>query len=185
MTSADNLRSAAHKAAKLGNLPDLEKCIQAGANASQCVRYAGYYGQLKAIQFLMEHKANIDHTLSGAVHGGSTDGVEYAIEHKANLETRDELGNTPLCWAVRDGHTDIVQTLLLRKADSSVKMTTTIGVTSTLLEVNKWTIFRDGRNKVIRELLTPAPPPPAPLAPTASVPTVYGPTAYGTRGPTA
>jgi ankyrin repeat protein len=168
MASDSDLRAAAHDVIKQGDIDALKTIVRLGAATSDCAWQSGYFGKTEAIQWLVENKANIDQALLGATHSGSMIGLESAIELKANIEVQDSLGNTPLCWAVRDGHTAIVRTLLLHKADSNATLTTMISKNTSLLEVSQWLRFRDGRNEVIRELLTLAPAPPAPPAPMAS-----------------
>ncbi|MFZ5635064.1 MAG: ankyrin repeat domain-containing protein [Pseudomonadota bacterium] len=51
------------------------------------------------------------------IRANDTDGVEAALDQGASVDTQDEHGWTPLCWAAGVGNADILRALLARGAD--------------------------------------------------------------------
>ena len=134
--------SAIHWAVEAGNVALVAELIAAGANPETRTRYgvtpltlAVENGNAETVLLLLEAAANPDtldnagqSVLMLASQSGVLAMVTALIEAGADVDTRDEhFGQTALMFAVRAGHRDIAEYLLLQGADPNVR--TDIGET--------------------------------------------------------
>jgi ankyrin repeat protein len=68
-------------------------------------------------KFLLDKGADLfELTLLTAAEYGSTEVASYLLDQGVDINKKDYSGNTPLMWAVRKGHPDIIEILLDRGA---------------------------------------------------------------------
>ena len=87
---------------------------------------ASQLGSSAIVKFLCESKANITCPYGRRVTGtalhlasdsGDLESVSFLLGAGAEVDAKDENDNTPLVWAVKRGHVDVVNWLLAHKAD--------------------------------------------------------------------
>jgi ankyrin repeat protein len=80
------------------------------------IYYACRKGHTDIVQILLDNNCDIHGAMHRACEGGYKDIVEILIKHNVNINQRGgELDETPIYYACRNGHTDIVQQLLSSK----------------------------------------------------------------------
>jgi ankyrin repeat protein len=75
------------------------------------IYYACRNGHTDIVQILLDNNCDIPNgAINGACEGGYKDIVEILMKHNVDINQRGgELDETPIYYACRNGHTDIVQ----------------------------------------------------------------------------
>lgn len=120
-----------HFACLIGNIDEVIKSLQEGAN----VNSIGLYGELTPlltaithgytaiVKILLENGAQTELSCEGytplalACSAGNVEIARLLVEHGAHIEARDREGHTPLLQAALEGKVDAIKYLLLIGAD--------------------------------------------------------------------
>lgn len=88
---------------------------------------AGYRGQLEVVELLLKHKADINAksgegtVLMGACFKGNVELAALLIQHNADVNSANELGTTPLMYAILGQNIELIKLLLDNGALKDVK----------------------------------------------------------------
>jgi len=128
-------RSQLHLAAMEGDLEEIEKLVENGAdvnakkhNGDTPLHLAAIYGYLEVVKYLVKKKADVnakgncgDTPLHFAAMNGHLNVVKFLVEKKADVNAKDNCGYTPLHFAAVNGHLNMVTYLVLNGADVNAK----------------------------------------------------------------
>ena len=122
-----------HFAAASGSIGVVEIIIANGANVNAAdqdgctpLHCAAHNGHKEIVELLLDTGANVDavsQAESTALHHAvsaencQVEIVKAIIEKEAAVDIADKYGRTPLCWAIRNGYSEIARILLENKAD--------------------------------------------------------------------
>lgn len=123
------------EAARKGNIARMEALIaikpdtinSRNENGFTPLIIAGYRNQIKAVEFLLDHKVDINATspegpvILGACFHGNFELTDLLIKRSANVNVQNDLGTTPLIFAVISKNKALVELLLKNKADKDLK----------------------------------------------------------------
>jgi len=131
------LEPALHTAAKMGNLPEVERLVEeegadieqvGGEYATTALYEASWEDQTDVVLFLLEHGAQVTskgiNGMAPLHHAGAWGNVvmaESLLAHGAEVSVRDVDDATPLHHAALDGRAAVTQLLLANGADMSAK----------------------------------------------------------------
>jgi ankyrin repeat protein len=88
---------------------------------------AGYRGQLEVVKLLLKHKADVNAksgegtVLMGACFKGNVELVKLLIQHDADVNSVNDLGTTPLMYAILGQNIALIKLLLDNGAQKDVK----------------------------------------------------------------
>ena len=88
---------------------------------------AGYRGQLEVVKLLLKHKADVNAksgegtVLMGACFKGNVELAALLIEYEANVNSSNDLGTTPLMYAILGQNIELIKLLLDNGALKDVK----------------------------------------------------------------
>ncbi|MCC6364250.1 MAG: ankyrin repeat domain-containing protein [Bryobacterales bacterium] len=125
-------------AAAMGDLPRLEKCLEAGKSAVEMystdgwtpLHLAAYFGRKEAAKILLDAGAPVlarstnalnNHPLHAAATGKSRDIVAMLLDHGADVNATQAAGWTPLHAAAQNGDAEMVKVLLAAGADANIR----------------------------------------------------------------
>lgn len=122
-----------HCAAHNGHKEIVELLLDKGANIDAVdqngytpLHYAALNGHEEIVELLLNKGANVNSVgcagstiLHHAVSAENckTEIVKKLIEKEADVDIADKYGRTPLCWAIRNGYSEVARILLENKAD--------------------------------------------------------------------
>ena len=122
-----------HCAAHNGHKEIVELLLKKGANVNAVdqngctpLHCAAHNGHKEIVELLLDTGANVDavsQAESTALHHAvsaencQVEIVKAIIEKEAAVDIADKYGRTPLCWAIRNGYSEIARILLENKAD--------------------------------------------------------------------
>lgn len=133
---AANINKELRLAAKAGNVEEIKRLLQAGAEINAfgkrkkrtALHVAARRGNLEAVKYLVSAGAKLNtgskkgySPLHHAVMKGKLEVVEYLISAGADVNSVSNKGTTPLISAAVKGHTGIVQALLAQGADKTAR----------------------------------------------------------------
>ncbi|TMW69731.1 hypothetical protein Poli38472_001887 [Pythium oligandrum] len=125
-------KDALFRAAEDGNVPELRRLLESGADLYDTDRYgqtvlmrAAYNGRLETVRFLLERdtRGKLMEAISSvcsytalylAAWNGHADIVRFLLDHGARLDTRPAGSETPLFIAAVANHLEVVRLLLER-----------------------------------------------------------------------
>ncbi len=128
--------TAAHEAAKSGNLKKLEALLKANPGLVSGrddlgytpLHWAAENGHKDVAELLLTHKADADAEGNGgmtplhmAAFRGHKEVAELLLAQKVDVNARNPNGNTPLYDAVQNSHKDVAELLLAHGADVMAK----------------------------------------------------------------
>lgn len=113
-----NGETALSIAAYTGNLPQVKRLVEAGAEVNfygwTPLAYAAYNGHLEIVDYLLKHGAEINaKTQNGstalffAARFGHLEVVKLLLKNKADATIANENGETAIDWALKSRNTDI------------------------------------------------------------------------------
>lgn len=113
-----NGETALSIAAYTGNLPQVKRLVEAGAEVNfygwTPLAYAAYNGHLEIVDYLLKHGAEINaKTQNGstalffAARFGHLEVVKLLLKNKADATIANESGETAIDWALKSRNTDI------------------------------------------------------------------------------
>ena len=88
---------------------------------------AGYRNQLGIVKLLLDNKADINtisgegSVLMGTCYKGNLEMAKFLIERGADVNTENELGTTPLMYAILSENIELIKLLLSHGASKDVK----------------------------------------------------------------
>ena len=113
-----NGETALSIAAYTGNLPQVKRLVEAGAEVNfygwTPLAYAAYNGHLEIVDYLLKHGAEVNaKTQNGstalffAARFGHLEVVKLLLKNKADATIANENGETAIDWALKSRNTDI------------------------------------------------------------------------------
>uniref|UniRef100_A0A3B0JG30 Phosphocholine transferase AnkX n=1 Tax=Wolbachia endosymbiont of Aleurodicus floccissimus TaxID=2152762 RepID=A0A3B0JG30_9RICK len=122
-----------HAAVRSGYTEIIKVLIANGANVNTAdqngctpLHCAAHNANKEIVEFLLDTGANVDavsQAKSTALHHAvsaencQVEIVEAILKKKADVDMADKYGRTPLCWAIRNGYSEIARILLSNKAN--------------------------------------------------------------------
>jgi ankyrin repeat protein len=104
--------------------PDTVNCRNEGGFTPLII--AGYRNQIEVVKLLLKHKADINAlsgegtVLMGTCYKGNLDLAKLLLKHGADVNSPNELGTTPLMYAILGQNIDLIKLLLDNGAKKDV-----------------------------------------------------------------